>query len=159
MRLLIAMLLVAALLPAYTHVFAGNGTLKIVFIDVGQGDSTLIILPNGKTMLIDGGERDQDQTVLSTLQEHDINRIDVVVATHPHADHIGGLIGVMNSFDVARVIDSGQIHTTQTFQDFLEAVESNQVPLSGVCEGDSIALDPKVSIQLVHPRIEPRDGA
>lgn len=81
MRLLAAMVLVIALFPAHTHAYAENGTLKIVFIDVGQGDSTLIILPNGKTMLIDGGERNQDQIVLTTLQKHNISRIDVMVAT------------------------------------------------------------------------------
>jgi competence protein ComEC len=83
MRLLIAVLLVSALLPAYASLFAENGVLKIIFIDVGRGDSTLIVLPNEKIMLIDGGERDQDQTVLSTLQEHNIIRLDAIVATHP----------------------------------------------------------------------------
>jgi hypothetical protein len=93
------------------------------------------------------------------LQEHNIDRIDVLVATHPHADHIDGLIGVMNSREVGRVIDSGQIHTTRTFQDFVETIESNQIPLSSVREGDSIALDPNVSIQVLNPPITLFDGA
>jgi beta-lactamase superfamily II metal-dependent hydrolase len=159
MRLLLAVLLASASLSACAPVFAENGVLKIIFIDVGQGDSTLIILPNGKTMLVDGGERNQDQTVLSTLEENNIAKIDVMVATHPHADHIGGLIGVMNSVDVGQVIDSGQIHTTQTFQDFIEAIESNQIPLSSVRDGDSITLDPNVSMQVLNPPVTLFDGA
>jgi hypothetical protein len=64
--------------------------LTITFIDVGQGDSILIILPDTKTLLIDGGERESSGKVLATLREHGLNHIDVMVVTHPHADHIGG---------------------------------------------------------------------
>lgn len=66
--------------------------LTIAFVDVGQGDSILVILPNTKTLLIDGGEREGSGKVLASLREHGLSHIDVVVATHPHADHIGGLI-------------------------------------------------------------------
>jgi competence protein ComEC len=152
-------LIAVALLPVHAFAAEQGGTLKIVFIDVGQGDSTLIILPNQKTMLIDGGERDQGKTVLSTLQEHNVSRIDVIVATHPHADHIGGLIGVIDAIDVGQIIDSGQIHTTQTFLDFVEAIESNRIPLSTVHEGDSIELDPSVDIQVLNPPITLPEGA
>jgi competence protein ComEC len=157
MRLLLAILLIAILLPVH-HAFAENGTLKIVFIDVGQGDSTLIVLPNEKTILIDGGERDQNQTVLSTLQDHNITHIDVMVATHPHADHIGGLIGVIENVDVGRVMDSGQLHTTQTFEDLLDAIDAAQIPLSSVHEGDSIDLGPEVKINILNPPVPLSQG-
>ena len=111
MWLLLAILLIAILLPMQNS-FAANDALRIVFIDVGQGDSALVILPNNKTMLIDGGERDQYQVVLSSLRDHNITNIDVVVATHPHADHIGGLIGVIENVNVSEVMDSGQTSTT-----------------------------------------------
>ena len=77
--------------------------LTMSFIDVGQGDSILVILPNTKTLLIDGGERQSSGKVLSTLQEHGLSYIDVIVATHPHADHIGGLIDVINTVNRTRV--------------------------------------------------------
>jgi competence protein ComEC len=98
-----------------------------------------------------GGERNQDQTVLSTLQEHGVTRIDVMVATHPHADHIGGLIGVIENVDVGQVMDSGQFHTTRTFEDLLDAIDTAQIPLSSVHEGDSINLDPAVEIEVFNP--------
>src|SRR5262245_25888947 len=141
MRLLLAILPIAMLLTMQNS-FAENGALRIVFIDVGQGDSALVILPNNKTLLIDGGERDEYQIVLSTLQDHNITNIDVVVATHPHADHIGGLIGVIENVNVSEVMDSGQIHTTQTFEDWLNAIDAAQIPLSSLHGGDSINLDP-----------------
>ena len=92
---------VEAVIPAIQP----NQNLTIVFIDVGQGDSILVILPNTKTLLIDGGEREATGKVLATLQEHGLSRIDMGVATHPHADHIGGLIDVIKSVEVEQVLD------------------------------------------------------
>jgi beta-lactamase superfamily II metal-dependent hydrolase len=125
--------------------------LTIAFIDVGQGDSTLVIFPNTKTLLIDGGEREASGEVLANLQEHGLSHIDVVVATHPHADHIGGLVDVIKSVNVGLVLDSGQVHTTQTFEDFLDAIMAKQIPLNSVREGDSIYLDPTVKIDVLNP--------
>jgi hypothetical protein len=118
--------------------------LTIAFIDVGQGDSTLVIFPNAKILLIDGGERESYGKVLATLQEHGLNHVDVVVATHPHADHIGGLIDVIRNVGVEQMLDSAQVHTTQTFEDFLNAINTKQIPLKSVREGDYIPLDSTV---------------
>jgi beta-lactamase superfamily II metal-dependent hydrolase len=133
--------------------------LTLSFIDVGQGDSILVILPNTKTLLIDGGERQSSGKVLSTLQEHGLSYIDVIVATHPHADHIGGLIDVVNTVDIGQVLDSGQVHTTQTFEDLLDAIYNKQIPLRSVSEGESINLDPTVKIDVLNPPEIIPDGA
>lgn len=132
--------------------------LTITFIDVGQGDSILVILPDRKTLLIDGGERESSDAVLATLQEHRLSHIDVVVATHPHADHVGGLIDVINNVDVGQVLDSGQVHTTQTFEDFLDAIDNKQIPLRSVREGDFILLDATVKIDILNPPASLPDG-
>jgi beta-lactamase superfamily II metal-dependent hydrolase len=133
--------------------------LTIVFIDVGQGDSILVILPNTKTLLIDGGEREGYGKVLATLQEHGLSYVDVVVATHPHADHIGGLVDVIKSVDIGEVLDSGQVHTTQTFEDFLDTIDTKQIPLRSVRQGDSINLDPTVKIDVLNPPVNLLDSA
>ncbi|MEW6605308.1 MAG: lamin tail domain-containing protein, partial [Thermoproteota archaeon] len=138
---------------------ASSDELKLVVIDVGQGLSELIILPNGKTMLIDGGDRNQGDAVLSALQENGVDSLDVVVATHPHSDHIGGMIDVLNTIEVRKVLDSGQIHTTQTFEDYLDAIDSNQIPLASVHEGDTIDLDPAVQLEVLNPPTTLLDGA
>lgn len=65
----------------------------------------------------------------------------------------------MNSVDVVQAVDSGQIHITQTFQNFLEAIESNQIAISSVREGDSIELDPNVSMQVLNPPVTLFEGA
>lgn len=70
-----------------------DGDLEIHHIDVGQADSTLLITPDDKTILVDTGDWRQDgQEVIDYLEAHDIDRIDHLVATHPHADHIGGTL-------------------------------------------------------------------
>ncbi len=133
--------------------------LTMSFIDVGQGDSILVILPNTKTLLIDGGERQSSGKVLSTLQEYGLSYIDLVVATHPHADHIGGLIDVINNVNVGQVLDSGQVHTTQTFEDLLDAIYNKQIPLRSVSEGESVNLDPTVKIDVLNPPASIPDGS
>ena len=97
--------------------------------------------------------------MLASLQEHGLSHIDVVVATHPHADHIGGLVDVIKNVDVGEVLDSGQVHTTQTFEDFLDAIEAKQIPLKSVREGESISLDPTVKIYVLNPPANLLDGA
>jgi competence protein ComEC len=135
-----------------TPEFLSSQNLTIVFIDVGQGDSILLLLPNAKTVLIDGGERQSSEQVLATLSEHNVSRIDVMVATHPHADHIGGLIDLINSnLSVGEVMDSGQLYTTQTFEDLLDAIDAKQIPLTSVKAGDLIDLDPSVQLEVLNP--------
>jgi beta-lactamase superfamily II metal-dependent hydrolase len=137
--------------PAMAAAPSGNQQLKIVFIDVGQGDSTLLVLPGGKTMLIDGGEAGKGAAVLATLEQMKVKKIDAIVATHPHADHIGGLISVMDHMPVGRVIDSGQDYTTNTYFDYLDAIDRNRIPFGPVHDGDRIDLDPSVKIEVLNP--------
>jgi beta-lactamase superfamily II metal-dependent hydrolase len=102
-------------------------------------------------LLIDGGERESSGKVLATLREHGVSYIDFVVATHPHADHIGGLSDVIKNVDVGQVFDSGQVHATQTFEDFLDSINTKQIPLKSVRKGDSINIDPTVKIDVLNP--------
>ena len=103
--------------------------LEIQYIDVGQGDSQLIFLPNGETMLIDGGDTFCSDTICQYLKNENVEKIDFLVATHPHADHIGGLDDVLNEISVEtlimpKVADS-DIPTTKTYEYFLDSVINN----------------------------------
>lgn len=101
--------------------------LKVHFIDVGQGDSTLIQTPAGANILIDGGIKSAGQKVVSFLKEKDVGKLDMVVATHPHADHIGGLIPVLNAFQVDKFMDSGNAHTSQTYLEMLTLIDDKNI--------------------------------
>ncbi|MDQ3902613.1 MAG: MBL fold metallo-hydrolase [Thermoproteota archaeon] len=132
----------------------------MAFIDVGQGDSILVMLPNTKTLLIDGGDPQSSSKLLATLQQYNLSRIDMIVATHPHADHIGGLVDVIkNVKEVGEVLDSGQVHTTKIFEDFLDVIDAKQIPIRSVREGDSINLDPSVTINVLNPPATLPNGA
>jgi beta-lactamase superfamily II metal-dependent hydrolase len=74
-----------------------------------------------------------------------------VVATHPHADHIGGLVDVLRNVSVGQVLDSGRSYIGPFFEDFMDAIETKQIPLKSVREGDSINLDPTVRIEVLNP--------
>ncbi len=94
--------------------------LRIIFLDVGQGDAVLIQAPEGQTALVDAGPGD----VVPLLRQLGAERIDLLVATHPHADHIGGMAQVISSLPVRFFMDNGDPHTTQTYRRLLAALDS-----------------------------------
>jgi competence protein ComEC len=102
--------------------------LQVAFLDVGQGDSALITFPNGKTMLIDGGETSEGVALVGKLRRLGVQQIDWLVATHPHSDHIGGLIQVLKAFPVAEVWDIGMPFESPVYRDFLLAARGARSP-------------------------------
>jgi competence protein ComEC len=97
--------------------------LTIAFLDVGQGDAIYIEAPNGNQLLIDAGEGKQILPALAGVMPFYDRSLDVVIATHPDADHIGGLASVLESYEVLGVMDTGLSSDTATYRAFLEAVE------------------------------------
>jgi competence protein ComEC len=124
--------------------------LSVHFIDVGQGDSMLIKAGN-QSMLIDGGPTTEGQTVTSYLKSQGVQTIDILVSTHPHEDHIGGLLTVLNEFPVKQVIDSGQVHTTQTYENYLMLIDQKDIPYSVGERGQAINLSSNVKIEILSP--------
>ncbi|NLA38118.1 MAG: MBL fold metallo-hydrolase [Methanomicrobiales archaeon] len=128
--------------------------LIIHFIDVGQGDSILVEFRD-KTMLIDAGERHMGERVIAYLQEKGIESLDVVVATHAHSDHIGGLGDVISAFPVGHFIDAGQPHPTATYERLLTLVEDLGIPYTAARRGQTVALDPDLEILVENPGSKP----
>ncbi|MGF2617721.1 MBL fold metallo-hydrolase [Rossellomorea vietnamensis] len=120
------------------------------FIHVGQGDSTLMITPKGKTILIDGGKSSVGDVVLSYLDSLGIQTIDLMVATHPDADHIGGLVKVLEEKEVKKVLDSGKSHTSQTYFDYLTLIDQKDIPFQVAKAGEMIDLDPSIDIKVLN---------
>ena len=94
--------------------------LRVTFLDVGQGDGIVVRSPEGRTLLVDAGRRD----IVPKLRRLGVTQIDLVVATHPHADHIGGMRGVVESFPIRYYMDNGDAHVTATYRRLMEAVEA-----------------------------------
>jgi competence protein ComEC len=112
--------------PAQNQII--SGTLTIAFLDVGQADSIYITLPNGGNMLIDAGNSADSNRIISYIRDNNnSNTIDYVIATHPHADHIGGMGAVINTFEIKSVWMPDAIHTTRTFENLLDVIEANNL--------------------------------
>lgn len=144
------MLISFVLIPTTASVGAKNVEMKIHYIDVGQGDSTLIETPNGKRILMDGGPPEAGDKVLNYLKRNRINRIDLVIATHPDIDHIGGLIAIIKKIEVKKVLDSGKSYHTQTYRTYMNEIKKNDIPFSSANQEDYIMLDPSVFIQILN---------
>ena len=129
-----------------------SGNLNVYFFDVGQGDSTLIVFRN-TTILVDAGESDEGDVVVRDIQVLGISRIDLLVATHPHSDHIGAMETVLGSFEVGQVVDAGMPYPTPLYRQFLDGVESRHIPYTVAHEGQSIDLDPALRIFVLSPPV------
>lgn len=133
-----------------------NGSFEIHSINVGQGDSTLVIGPSNQTMLIDTGDySDNGEIVLNYLKSHDITHIDYLVSTHADADHIGGNAEVIEYYEsegdgIGAVYDPGITSSSQTYQDYLDAVEKYNVTLYETHAGDNILFE-GVQTQVLNP--------
>jgi beta-lactamase superfamily II metal-dependent hydrolase len=125
--------------------------LRVHFIDVGQGDSTLIQCPDGSTILIDGGLITCYPYLIGYLKGAGVERINLMIATHPDGDHIGGLIKALKEFPVGMVVDTGKAHTTVLYERFLKTVRDFPGTVYKLGRaGDRFVFGP-VEIRLLHP--------
>jgi len=124
--------------------------LQVHFIDVGQGDSLLIQTPSDKTILIDGGPPEAGDKIVSYLEKQQIESIDLLVATHPDIDHIGGLPYVMKEFKVKNILDSGKLHSTKTYAAYLHQIRKQNIPVHIAMENEKIRLDPELTIRVLN---------
>jgi len=116
-------------------------SFSISFIDVGQGDSILIQALNGRQLLIDGG---RDKKVLGKLKEIlplGDTSIDVVIGTHPDADHIGGLVDVLNTYKVGAILEPGVYSKSKIYASLQQLIQSKEIPHILARSGMSIVLD------------------
>jgi competence protein ComEC len=109
------------LLSFTAHLFAQD-IVSIYFLDVGQGDASIIVAPDGKVVIIDSGPN--ESLILSYLQNLGISQIDLLIATHAHADHITGMDKIIAKYKPKAFIDPGIPHTTATYQRMISAVDN-----------------------------------
>lgn len=116
-----------------------NMDLEVHFIDVGQGDS-ILIKSNGENMLIDGGGRSTSEKVVSYLENQGVKDLKYVVGTHPHEDHIGGLVSVLDNFNVENIMMPNIISNTKVFEDLLDAIEREKLKIKKPVVLDTLNL-------------------
>lgn len=128
-----------------------SDVLTIHMIDVGQGESILISTPNNKTILIDAGEASQGKKVKSYLLKHGVDKIDLLIGTHPHTDHIGGLPEIINNFEVKKIIMPKKLHTSATFEKLLATIESKNLTIASPKPNNIIEFDKDIKLHFLGP--------
>lgn len=131
--------------------------LSITFLDVGQGDAIHLRLPDRRDILIDGGgvlgKFDiGDKVVIPYLLKNGVSRIDTIFLTHPHYNHIGGLVPILKRFKVGRVYYNGEYYNDDIFDEFLQTVLKNRIPLKGISCGERLQYN-RVKFGIHNPRI------
>jgi competence protein ComEC len=135
-----------------------SNQLQVTFLDVGQGDATFVEFPDRTTLLVDGGgkyhEFDLGRLVIAPfLWNKGIERIDYLVATHPQADHIGGLVFVMKKFPVGEVWTNGTSKASQISNEFNEALREARLNSKIVQDGDQTQIG-KVFLTILNPNLK-----
>lgn len=116
-----------------------DSTFEIHFIDVGQADAALVLC-DGKTMLIDGGNSADSSLIYSYLKKHDVSHLDYIVATHSHEDHVGGLSGALNYATVDTAFCSVKSYDSDVFNDFVKYLSKQNASITVPAAGDSFSL-------------------
>lgn len=129
----------------------GEEFMYVHFLDVGQGDSTLVELPNGEVMLIDAGEKNIGIVVKNYLDNLGIKKIDYLIGTHPHTDHIGGLAYIIDSFEIGNIYMPKAISTSKTYENLLETIKNNNLSVTVAREGVVIIDKEGLKVEVISP--------
>jgi len=151
----IILLIIIVIISPYFIELIPNNELKIHFIDVGQGDSTLIITTNKKKILIDGGGSESfdtgEKVLLPYLLNKNITTIDYMIISHFDTDHCKGLFTILNKLKVKNVIISKQGEVSENLQEFVQILNTKKTNLITVKQGDIINFDDTSKMEILFP--------
>ncbi len=151
-KIIICLLIVLILINFIIYIFPQK--LRIFFIDVGQGDSTLIITPDKKTVLIDGGGSDSfdvgEKVLLPYLLDRRILKIDYVLISHFDTDHATGVAQILGKIDVSSIILTRQLEENDIYRHILSIAKEKKIKLIYVKEGDVLKIG-GIKISIIHP--------
>jgi competence protein ComEC len=135
------------------------GTLRVDFIDVGQGDAALVTSPTGKTVLIDGGPRKSSGALLAFLTAHTQGPLDLILLSHRHEDHLGGLTAAVREIGARLFIDAPTPHAGQAYEALVQALAARGVTVRQATRGRAIDLGGGATMTLIGPPEPPIAGS
>jgi len=152
-QILIWIGLLAGLLLIYLYWFNSDKSslLKVSFLDVGQGDSILIKSPYGQNILIDGGPDDSVIYGLSKNLPWWDHTIDLMILTHPHDDHVSGLLDVIKRYNVKKIAYTGVVHSSPNYLAWLKLVQSKKIPIVIISQPRKIVLGNDCYLDVLYP--------
>ena len=113
--------------------------MVVTVLDVGQADA-ILLQTEGKNILVDAGLSDNAESLVAELKKLGVKKVDILVATHPHADHIGGMNAVLKNFEVGKIYDSGQVTTSKMYQKYLKTAKEKKIPFALLRASDRIEI-------------------
>ena len=133
-----------------------SAPLQVTFFDVGQGDAALVTTPHNKHFLVDVGRWQPDYNsakyiIIPHLKENGINKLDAVFLSHPHADHIGGILELMNTVPIDTIYNSCSDYNSQLYENYHQMAEQNNIPIKSLSAGDQVAIDPALRLFVYGP--------
>lgn len=128
-----------------------QGQLRVHFLNVGQGDCSLVQTADGRNVLIDAGDVETANDVTEYLLRNGVHRIDLLVITHPHSDHIGGLPEILDRFGVSEVLDAGIPHGSQAYRDVLSTIESRRIVYKQAVQAAKVGVGGDLTMEVLWP--------
>lgn len=125
--------------------------LSIHMIDVGQGDSILVQTPTNKNILIDGGDEDSENIIISYLRQKRIKTIDIIIATHPDSDHIGSLDNIIKKFNVNSIYMPEQSTDSKAYQNLINSCMDKNLSIQHLYKNDVLNIDNNINIYVLSP--------
>lgn len=154
-KIIIILLLISNLFIFHSVLASPAPKLTVTFLDMGDGDAIFIEFPYSGTMLIDGGragEENSRKNILATyLRNKGLSKIDAVLLTHSHSDHLGGVVSVLNNFRVSYLFDNGMESLSREWEDYRKVVNKRKIPYRRIRAGEKIVGYPKTNIYVLHP--------
>ncbi len=155
--LLVLLLSTLSIWIPLTQSASASADLQVHFLDVGQGDAILVATPDGTQVLIDGGPDNSILPELSSVMSYFDTHIDMVVATHPDADHIGGLVDVLALYEVDTILKTENEGESAVADSFMTAVAQEGAEVIYARRGQEFALGASTTLRVLFPETDPQD--
>ncbi len=149
--LIVAVIFCISRLSYFDEKFKTTDEINVIYVDVGQADCEVIMLPDGRNVIVDAGKNDTEDELVEKLRGYGIQRFDYVIATHPHEDHIGGMDKVIDSFEIGCVYMPDASSNTDTFNDMLNSIENKNVKVVKAKAGVSVIDEENINMVFVAP--------